>query len=113
MVYRRLKVDTPKKMVRHRASPRGLGRLLIMAATVALLSLGPGIFWWAGLLLMALILLAVSRQGHLWLGVGSLAEMLAALAVWHVHLMPMWAGLMFLALGAIQFFWSQLPAERN
>lgn len=110
MVYRRLEND-PKRIARHRPNPRGLGRLLIMAATVALLSMGSGLFWWMGLLLLGLILLAVGRQGQAWWGIGSMLEILAALAFWHVELIPLWAGVTFLILGSVQFVWSLLPAQ--
>lgn len=97
---------------RRRANPMGLGRLLIMVLTVGMISLGHGVFWWAGLILLTLILLAVGRQGHALWGTWSALAMMLALAFWHLHVIPVWTGLAFLAIGAIQFVLSLLPSNR-
>jgi hypothetical protein len=114
MVHSRAGNETePKKppLVKHRANPVGLGRLLLMTATVGLLTLGHGVLWWAGLLLMALILLAVGRQGRALWGMWSLVGIMAALAFWHLHMIPQWIGLTFLGLAAVQFAMSLVARE--
>lgn len=89
--------------VKRRANPAGLGRLLIMTATVGLLTLGHGILWWAGLLVMGLILLAVGRPSQALWGIWSLVGIMTALAFWHLHMIPQWIGLTFVGLAAVQF----------
>lgn len=92
---------------RHRANPMGLGRLLIMAVTVGLIFLGHGLFWWVGLLLLALILLAVSRHGAWW-GAWAASAGLLSIAFWHRHIVPVGAAVVILALGGLLFVWSLL-----
>lgn len=87
----------------HRANPLGIGRLLIMVLTIALLGLGQGIWWWSGLVLLVLILLAVSRQGHVFGTAWSSCAMLLALTFWHQHIIPDWASIVILAAGMTQF----------
>lgn len=89
-----------------RANPFGLGRLLIMVLTVGLLSMAHGIGWWAGLVLLGLILLAVSRQGQAWQGAWSASAILLSLAFWHQHIIPAWAAVMILIAGSVQFAFS-------
>lgn len=98
-----------KKRPQHRANPAGLGRLLIMTATVGLMTLGQGFLWWAGLLLLAMILLAIGRQGKALWGIWSLIGIIVALSFWHLHIIPEWTGLTFLGLAAIQFVLSLIP----
>jgi hypothetical protein len=74
-----------------------------MVVTVGLLAMGHGIFWWSGLALMASILLAIGRSGRTLWTVWSILAVLAALSFWHLNLIPLWASLTFVALGAIQF----------
>lgn len=110
MVYSRNQTqpkDSP--VTKRRANPAGLGRLLIMTATVGMLTLAHGVLWWTGLLLMALILLAVGRHGKALWGIWSVIGIAAALAFWHLHIIPAWAGITFLILAAIQFILSLLP----
>ncbi|PSR22610.1 MAG: hypothetical protein C7B45_06020 [Sulfobacillus acidophilus] len=92
-----------RKVTRRRAKPEGLGRLLIMVVTVGLLVMGRGILWWCGLALLASILLAVGRSGRTIWTVWSILAVLAALSFWHLNMIPVWASLTFIALGAIQF----------
>lgn len=92
-----------RKVAHRRANPEGLGRLLIMVATVGLLAMGHGILWWTGLVLMASILLAIGRSGKTLWSLWSVLAVLVALGFWHLHIIPMWASLIFIALGAIQF----------
>lgn len=94
----------------HRTNPIGLGRLLIMVLTLGLVTLGQGILWWAGLLLLALILLAVSRQAG-WLGSWSASAGLVALVFWHRHTIPIWVAVAILVLGATQFTVSLVRQE--
>ncbi len=100
----------PAKVAQYRANPTGLGRLLIMVATVGLITLGQGLLWWAGLVLMGLILLAVGRGKALW-GIGSVAAIIIALGFWHLHVIPEWTGLTFVGLAAIQFALSLWPSR--
>ena len=109
MVHRRLDAPAKKPSTRRRANPAGMGRLLTMALTVGFLTLGRGAFWWLGLVLLTLILLAVGRQGHAWWKLGALMEIVAALGFWHLHILPGWAGTIFLTIGAAQFVWSLVP----
>jgi len=101
--FRTAESSESRRPTRRRANPAGLGRLLCMTATVGLLSLGQGILWWVGLLLLGLILVAVGRQGQTIWGTLALLAVLMALAFWHLHLIPMWTGLTFAILGAVQF----------
>lgn len=99
----------PKRATKRRANPTGLGRLLIMTATVGLITLGHGVLWWLGLLIMALILLAVGRQGKALWGIWSLLGIVIALGFWHLKIIPEWTGLTFVALAGVQFALSLLP----
>lgn len=99
-----------QKMTRHRANPQGLGRLIIMTATVGLMTLGQGLWWWFGLFLLALILLAIGRRGKALWGIWSLITIVVALGFWHLGIIPQWAGLTFVSLAGIQFALSLLTA---
>lgn len=103
MTHNRPESNHRKISSHHRAKPEGLGRLLIMVATVGLLAAGHGILWWIGLVLLASILLAIGRPGRTLWSMWSVAAVAAALGFWHLHLIPLWASLTFMALGAIQF----------
>jgi len=107
MIYHRSQPDprpAPRPRVTHRrANPMGLGRLLIMTFTVALLSMGHGLWWWGGSALLFFILLAVSRQGHAWGTAWSSSAILLSLAFWHQGIIAVWVALIILAGGSIQF----------
>ncbi len=107
MVYSRPEPEYKKpehaRKAHRRANPAGLGRLIFMVLTIGLLSLGHGVTWWSGLILLGLILLAVARLGQAWWGLWASVAVLLAIAFWHLRIIPMWAAITFLALGAIQF----------
>ncbi len=107
MVYSRPEPEykTPEhaRKAHRRANPVGLSRLIFMVLTIGLLSLGHGITWWTGFVLLGLILFAVARLGQVWWGLWASVAVLLALAFWHLHIIPLWAALTFLALGTIQF----------
>lgn len=109
MVSSRSQTTSPDRSPRprHRANPLGLGRLLILVFTVGLLSMAHGLFWWAGLLLLGFILLAVSRQGAWW-GAWSASLGLLSLTFWHYRIIPVWLACLILAIGGVQFAWSLL-----
>lgn len=117
MVYSRpepeyKKPEYPRSKPHRRANPVGLSRLIFMVLTVGLLSLGHGAVWWSGLVLLGLILFAVARLGQAWWGLWACVAVLLSLAFWHLHIIPLWAAVTFLALGAIQFGLS-LAARRS
>ncbi len=87
---------------RHRANPLGLGRLLVMVLTVGLLSFAHGLFWWMGLLLLGMILLAVGRQGAWW-GAWAASAGVLSLVFLHRQIIPVWAALLILGVASIQF----------
>lgn len=102
MVSRQTQTASKTTHSRHRANPVGLGRLLILALTVGLISLGHGGVWWAGLLLLGLILLAVSRLGAWW-APWSCSAGLASLVFWHRQILHPWAAILILCGSALGF----------
>ncbi len=100
-----------QKITHRRANPQGLGRLILMTATVGFMTLGQGLWWWCGLFLLALILLAIGRRGKALWGVWSLISIVVALGFWHLGIIPQWVGLTFLTLAGIQFALSLVTAS--
>lgn len=83
---------------RHTFRPRGFGRLITLATTLALLMYGHGLSWWAGLVLAGLILLAVGHRGHPRGGAWMASGTLMALAFSHTHILTFWQASLMLAL---------------
>lgn len=102
MVSRQTQSASKPTRSRHRANPFGLGRLLILVLTVGLISLGHGAMWWAGLLLLSLILMAVSRQGAWW-APWCCSAGLASLVFWHHHILHPWLAALILFGSAVGF----------
>ena len=91
----------PSRLTRWRANPGGVGRLLTVAATLALITMGTGMLWWLGLFLMALILLAVGQTKSPWRKLWPLLAILAAFSFSHLHIIPLWTGITFVILAAV------------
>ena len=98
----------PASIIHHRANPAGMGRLLAMAATIALMTMGHGILWWAGLFLLALILVAIGQPKKAWRKVLALLGILAAMSFTHLDIIPLWTGITFAVLAAGQWALSLL-----
>ncbi|MCY0900145.1 MAG: hypothetical protein OWU33_14695 [Firmicutes bacterium] len=111
MVYRRLSSEAANTRQRAkstwRANPWGLGRLITTCATVALLTLGRGFWWWMGFLLLSFILLALARPHKVSSGLGAVLAALLDLALWHLHIIPLWTAALFFFLTAVEFLLSR------
>ncbi len=93
----------PSVMTRRRANPAGLGRLLAIAATLGLMTLGHGVSWWLGLLLLTLILAAIGQAKKAWRKAWPLLGIITAISFAHLHVIPLWTGITFAVLAAAQW----------
>ncbi|MCY0878066.1 MAG: hypothetical protein OWU84_03860 [Firmicutes bacterium] len=116
MVYRRITPAAVKTKTRSRphsawrANPWGLARLLITCATVGLLTLGTSFWWWLGFFLLSLIVLTLARPRETWAGVGAVLAALLDMALWHLHVIPLWIFALFLLLSAGEWLLSRLSS---